>query len=85
MPVECFFQALHDRATVWSPAALCCVRCEPNPGDLRFERVSLRYFPGGPLALRGVSFHIRDQEKVRRVALRIFVRARRVMLHRVVA
>ena len=36
------------------------------PGDLVFDRLSLRYFPGGPLALRGVSFHFRDREKVRR-------------------
>ncbi|GBF99292.1 ABC transporter [Raphidocelis subcapitata] len=36
----------------------------PATGDLRFERVSLRYFPGGPLALRGVSFHIHDCEKI---------------------
>jgi len=39
----------------------------PATGDLRFERVSLRYFPGGPLALRGVNFHIKDCEKVGRV------------------
>ena len=24
----------------------------------------LRYYPGGPLALRHVTFHIKDQEKV---------------------
>ncbi|KIY99894.1 ABC transporter, multidrug resistance associated protein [Monoraphidium neglectum] len=36
----------------------------PASGDLRFERVSLRYFPGGPLALRGVTFHVNDCEKI---------------------
>ncbi len=34
------------------------------PGDLRFEGVCLRYFPGGPLALRYVTFHIHNCEKV---------------------
>lgn len=34
-------------------------------GDLRFEDVSLRYFPGGPLALRHVSFHVQSCEQVR--------------------
>jgi ABC-type multidrug transport system fused ATPase/permease subunit len=34
------------------------------PGDLRFEGVCLRYFPGGPLALRHVNFHVQDCEKV---------------------
>lgn len=34
-------------------------------GDLRFEDVSLRYFPGGPLALRHVNFHVQSCEKVR--------------------
>jgi ABC-type multidrug transport system fused ATPase/permease subunit len=33
-------------------------------GDLKFEDVSLRYFPGGPLALRHVSFHVQSCEKV---------------------
>ncbi|KAF6262121.1 P-loop containing nucleoside triphosphate hydrolase protein [Scenedesmus sp. NREL 46B-D3] len=33
-------------------------------GDLRFEGVCLRYFPGGPMALRHVSFHVQDCEKV---------------------
>lgn len=33
-------------------------------GDLRFEDVSLRYFPGGPLALRHISFHVQSCEKV---------------------
>jgi ABC-type multidrug transport system fused ATPase/permease subunit len=36
----------------------------PATGDLRFDHVCLRYFPGGPLALRGVSFCIRSGEKV---------------------
>ena len=36
----------------------------PATGDLRFEGVSLRYFPGGPLALKGVTLHVRDREKV---------------------
>lgn len=36
----------------------------PATGDLRFENVSLRYFPGGPLALRHVNFHVQDCEKV---------------------
>jgi ABC-type multidrug transport system fused ATPase/permease subunit len=36
----------------------------PATGDLRFEDVSLRYFPGGPLALRHISFHVTDCEKV---------------------
>ena len=30
----------------------------PSRGDLRFERVSLRYRPGLPLVLRGLSFHV---------------------------
>lgn len=34
-------------------------------GDLKFEDVSLRYFPGGPLALRHVNFHVQSCEKVR--------------------
>ena len=38
----------------------------PVTGDLVFYRLSLRYFPGAPLALRSVSFHIRDREKVGR-------------------
>lgn len=29
-----------------------------------FDRVCLRYFPGGPLALRNVNFHVRSCEKV---------------------
>jgi len=33
-------------------------------GDLRFDDVSLRYFPGGPLALRHVDFHVQSCEKV---------------------
>lgn len=33
-------------------------------GDLRFDDVSLRYFPGGPLALRHVNFHVQSCEKV---------------------
>ncbi|KAF8071336.1 abcC3 [Scenedesmus sp. PABB004] len=36
----------------------------PATGDLRFEGVCLRYFPGAPLALRHVSFHVADCEKV---------------------
>eukprot|EP00879_Flechtneria_rotunda_P005406 GHRR01005697.1.p1 GENE.GHRR01005697.1~~GHRR01005697.1.p1 ORF type:complete len:938 (+),score=327.51 GHRR01005697.1:3324-6137(+) len=36
----------------------------PTTGDLRFEEVCLRYFPGGPLALRHVSFHVQDCEKI---------------------
>jgi ABC-type multidrug transport system fused ATPase/permease subunit len=36
-------------------------------GDLRFEGVSLCYFPGGPLALRHVNFHVQDCEKVSRL------------------
>ncbi|KAI8465820.1 MAG: putative ABC transporter [Monoraphidium minutum] len=51
--------AQHQRSSGQSKAA------HPIPCDLRFDRVSLRYFPGGPLALRGVSFHIRDCEKAR--------------------
>lgn len=35
-------------------------------GDLRFEDVSLRYFPGAPLALRHVDFHVQSFEKVSR-------------------
>ncbi len=30
----------------------------------RFEKVCLRYYPGAPLALKYVSFHIKDGEKV---------------------
>jgi len=36
----------------------------PCSGDLRFDDVCLRYFPGGPLALKRVSFHVRSGEKV---------------------
>lgn len=36
----------------------------PTRGDIRFEKVCLRYYPGAPLALKFVSFHIRDCEKV---------------------
>jgi ATP-binding cassette, subfamily C (CFTR/MRP), member 1 len=36
----------------------------PTKGDVRFDCVCLRYFPGAPLALRGVSFHIQDKEKI---------------------
>jgi hypothetical protein len=43
----------------------CCLLCNVPTGDLRFEDVSLRYFPGGPLALRHVSFHVQSCEKVR--------------------
>jgi hypothetical protein len=39
-------------------------RAWPANGDLVFEDVSLRYFPGGPLALRAVTFHVSDHEKV---------------------
>jgi hypothetical protein len=41
----------------------------PLPGDLKFENVSLRYFPGGPLALRHVNFHVQDCEKVGKMIL----------------
>ncbi len=37
----------------------------PASGDIRFEGVCLRYFPGAPLALRHVTFHVKDCEKVR--------------------
>jgi ABC-type multidrug transport system fused ATPase/permease subunit len=36
----------------------------PRNGDVRFDRVCLRYFPGGPLVLKNVSFRIRSGEKV---------------------
>ncbi|EFJ46358.1 ABC transporter [Volvox carteri f. nagariensis] len=36
----------------------------PTKGDIRFEKVCLRYYPGAPLALKYVSFHIRDGEKI---------------------
>lgn len=36
----------------------------PATGDLVFDRVCLRYFPGGPLALKNVSFHATNGEKV---------------------
>mmetsp|Transcript_12259 Transcript_12259/g.33459 ORF Transcript_12259/g.33459 Transcript_12259/m.33459 type:complete len:1462 (-) Transcript_12259:707-5092(-) len=36
----------------------------PNTGDIRFEKVCLRYFPGAPMALKSVSFQIYDKEKV---------------------
>jgi len=36
----------------------------PANGDLTFDRVCLRYFPGGPLVLKNVSFRIRSGEKV---------------------
>jgi len=36
----------------------------PNTGDIRFQKVCLRYYPGAPLALKYVSFHIMDKEKV---------------------
>ncbi|GFR52364.1 hypothetical protein Agub_g14922 [Astrephomene gubernaculifera] len=36
----------------------------PAKGDIRFEKVCLRYYPGAPLALKYVSFHIKDGEKV---------------------
>lgn len=34
-------------------------------GDLQFDDVSLRYFPGGSLALRHVDFHVKSCEKVK--------------------
>lgn len=48
----------------------------PTAGDIKFDGVCLRYFPGAPLALRHVSFHIKDKEKVRAAAryLRILMR-----------
>ncbi|GLI63446.1 hypothetical protein VaNZ11_006418 [Volvox africanus] len=36
----------------------------PTKGDIRFEKVCLRYYPGAPLALKYVSFHIHDGEKI---------------------
>ncbi|KAG2422455.1 hypothetical protein HXX76_016025 [Chlamydomonas incerta] len=36
----------------------------PTQGDIRFEKVCLRYYPGAPLALKYVSFHINDGEKI---------------------
>ncbi|KXZ48458.1 hypothetical protein GPECTOR_27g628 [Gonium pectorale] len=36
----------------------------PAQGDIRFEKVCLRYYPGAPLALKFVSFHIKDGEKI---------------------
>ncbi|PNH05920.1 Canalicular multispecific organic anion transporter 1, partial [Tetrabaena socialis] len=36
----------------------------PTKGDIRFEKVCLRYYPGAPLALKYVSFHIMDGEKI---------------------
>ncbi|KAG2483865.1 hypothetical protein HYH03_017317 [Edaphochlamys debaryana] len=36
----------------------------PTKGDIRFEKVCLRYYPGAPLALKYVSFHIKDGEKI---------------------
>lgn len=36
----------------------------PTQGDIRFEKVCLRYYPGAPLALKYVSFHIKDGEKI---------------------
>uniref|UniRef100_A0A7S0R450 Uncharacterized protein n=1 Tax=Chlamydomonas leiostraca TaxID=1034604 RepID=A0A7S0R450_9CHLO len=36
----------------------------PTTGDIKFEKVCLRYYPGAPLALKFVTFHIQDCEKV---------------------
>uniref|UniRef100_A0A7S0VCE4 ABC transporter n=2 Tax=Polytomella parva TaxID=51329 RepID=A0A7S0VCE4_9CHLO len=36
----------------------------PAKGDLIFSKVCLRYYPGAPLALKYVSFHIKDGEKI---------------------
>lgn len=50
-------------ATAVANPHCCC-----PAGDLRFDQVSLRYFPGGPLALRHVSFHVQDCKKVSQTA-----------------
>ncbi|KAL6759443.1 ABC transporter [Haematococcus lacustris] len=36
----------------------------PSTGDIKFEQVCLRYYPGAPLALKFISFHINDKEKI---------------------
>lgn len=36
----------------------------PSTGDIKFDQVCLRYYPGAPLALKFVTFHIEDKEKI---------------------
>eukprot|EP00798_Chlamydomonas_sp_ICE-L_P017393 gene17393-23693_t len=36
----------------------------PRTGDLQFIDVCMRYYPGAPLALKYVCFHIKDRQKV---------------------
>ncbi|MEU4086736.1 ATP-binding cassette domain-containing protein [Streptomyces aureus] len=53
------YERVHDytQLTVESEAGVAAPEGWPSVGDIRFEDVTLRYAPGAPAALDGISFH----------------------------